>query len=263
MDDSTNTFPVADRWSYLWLALGGILGLFSFGQWAVPLAPWLSFLFFIRFMHSQTPFRGYVILSLVGMVSPAVHLVWLDLVPPSMFPIHIVYGMIIVPAMVNSLIYLADRLIAPRLKGLAATLVFPVTYTAWEFVILTNNPMGTFGALAYTQYSNLPLMQVVSVTGLAGLTFLITWFGASVNWIWERSFAWPAVRRCVALYGTVMALVLLYGGARLVLHESPAGTMRIASFTAIDFRGEGADLWPLVRNDRAAFRERAGEFHDR
>ena len=173
------------------------------------------------------------------------------------------YGMIIFSPLLGNLTYLADRLIAPRLKGLAAALVFPVTFTAWEFVLLTNNPMGTFGALAYTQYGNLPLMQVVSVTGLSGLTFLITWFGASVNWIWERSFSGTAVRRCVALYGTVMALVLLYGGTRLVLHKSPAGTMRIASFTEMDLRGEGAELWPLIRNDRAAFREKTRGVHDR
>jgi apolipoprotein N-acyltransferase len=71
------------------------------------------------------------------------------------------------------------------------------------------------------------------------------------------------VRRCFALYGTVMALVLLFGGARLVLYESPAGTMRIASFTKMDLRGEGAELWPLLRNDRAAFREKTRGFHDR
>ena len=61
--DGRNTIPVTDRWSYLWLALGGILGLFAFGQWTIPLAPWLATVFFIRFMHSQRTLRGYVILS--------------------------------------------------------------------------------------------------------------------------------------------------------------------------------------------------------
>ena len=259
----TITFPIADRWSYLWLVLGGILGLFSFGQGAIPVAPWLSILLFIRFMHCQKPFRGYVILSLVGMVPPFVHFVWLGLIPPSMFPAHMRYGMIILGSLLGSLPYLADRLMAPRLRGLSAALVFPVTYTAWEFVLMANNPLGTFGALAYTQYGNLPLMQLVSVTGLWGLTFLITWFGASANWVWERSFSWSDVRRCVALYGTVLALVLLYGGIRLVLHKSPEGTIRIASFTEIDFRVEQADLWTVLRNDRDAFREKTRGFHNR
>jgi apolipoprotein N-acyltransferase len=263
MNDSANSLPVVDRWSYLWLALGAAFSLFSFGQWVTPLAPWLSCLFFIRFMHTQAPLRGFVILSLVAMVTPAVHLVLLELVPRSMFPTQMLYGMVIAPGLITGLIYLADRLMAPRLGGLAATLVFPVTATACEFLIIANNPLGTFGALAYSQYGNLPLMQLVSVTGLAGLSFLINWFGASVNWMWDRSFAWPAVRCGVALYGTVLALVLMYGGARLALHQAPAGTMQIASFTEVDLRGEGAALWSLLRNDRAAFREQAGGFHDR
>ena len=66
-------------------------------------------------------------------------------------------------------------------------------FTAWEFLTLSINQMGTFGAVAYSQYGNLPLMQLLSATGLSGLTFLITWFGSTLNWIWERSFSWPAI----------------------------------------------------------------------
>jgi apolipoprotein N-acyltransferase len=39
--------------------------------------------------------------------------------------------------------------------------------------------------------------------------------------------------------------------------------MRIASFTKMDLRGEGAALWPLIRKDRDAFREKTRGFHDR
>ena len=81
-----------------------------------------------------------------------------------------------------------------------ATLVAPLAFTAWEFMTLAYNPMGSWGSLAYSQYGNLPLMQLVSITGLWGLTFLITWFGATVNWAWEQSFAWPAIRRSVVTY---------------------------------------------------------------
>ena len=258
--DGTNTFPVADRWSYLWLVLGGILGLFAFGQWTIPLAPWLAGLFFLRFMRSQKPLRGYVILSLVRIGLATVILS--RLMPSSMFPAHVRYVVIILGSLSGIVPFLADRLIAPRLKGVTAALVFPVAATAWEFVTLTNNPMGTFGAVAYSQYGNLPLMQLVSVTGLAGLTFLITWFASTVNWIWERSFSWPAIRRGVALYAAVMAVVLLYGGARLVFHEPTAGTMQIASFS-LDLQGEGVRQMSLLRSDRAAYRQKARGFHDR
>jgi apolipoprotein N-acyltransferase len=258
--DGTNTFPVADRLSYLWLVLGGILGLFTFGQWTIPLAPWLATPFFIRFMHFQKPLRGYLILSLVRMGLAAVFLG--QLVPSSMFPIHVRLVVIILGSLSGILPFLADRLIAPRLKGVTAALVFPVTATAWEFITHSINPIGTFSAVAYSQYGNLPLMQLVSVTGLAGLTFLITWFGSTVNWIWERSFFWPAIRRCVALYAAVMGIVLLYGGARLAFHDSTAGTMQITSFS-LDLQGEGVRQMSLLKNDRATYRQKTSGFHDR
>jgi apolipoprotein N-acyltransferase len=153
-------------------------------------------------------------------------------------------------------------LIVPRLKGVTAALVFPVTATAWEFVTQSINPMGTFGAVAYSQYGNLPLMQLVSVTGLSGLTFMITWFGSTANWIWERSFSRPAIRLGGTLYAAVMGFVLLYGGARLVFHDSTAGTMQIASFS-LDLQGEGVRQMSLLRSDRAAYRQKARGFHDR
>jgi apolipoprotein N-acyltransferase len=252
------TFPVADRWSYLWLGLGGMIGLFAFGQWTIPLAPWLATVFFIRFMHSQKPLRGYVVLSLVRMGLTSV--IFGQLVPSSLFPAHVRYVVIILGSLSGILPFLADRLIAPHLKGVTAALVFPVTATAWEFVTLSINPMGTFGAVAYSQYGNLPLMQLVSVTGLSGITFAITWFGSTINWMWERSFAWPEIRRNVALYAAVMGFVLLCGGARLVFHESSEGTMQIACFS---LRGLGMDFRSLVKGDRATFRQKTRDVHDR
>lgn len=260
VEGGTIRYPIADRWSYLWLLLGGVLGLFTFGQWTVPLAPWLSIMFILRFMHTQTPLRGYIVFSMVRMVLTAV--IFSRLVPASLFPDHVRYAVIVLGSLSGNLPYLADRLIAPRLNGYAATLVFPVAFTAWEFVTLTNNPMGTFGSLAYSQYGNLPLMQLVSLTGLLGLTFMITWFGSTVNWAWARSFDPRAVQRSVAVYGVVFVAVLLFGGARLAFHAPRAGTMQVASFSVSSRPGEGVNF-RSIHTDREAFREKTRVLHDR
>ena len=78
-----------------------------------------------------------------------------------------------------------DRLIAPRLPGFASTLVFPLAWVTMELVVSRTNPFGTWGAIAYTQFGNLPLMQLASVTGIAGIAFLVCWFGSVVNWAWD------------------------------------------------------------------------------
>jgi apolipoprotein N-acyltransferase len=93
------------------------------------------------------------------------------------------------------------------------------------------NPFGAMGNLAYTQYGNLPLLQLLSVTGLWGIDFLMSWLASLVNWAWERGFAWPRVRGGAALYASLLALVLLFGGARLALFSAQGSTVRVAGIS--------------------------------
>src|SRR2546422_904492 len=70
---------------------------------------------------------------------------------------------------------LIDRVVAPRLGGMPGTLVFPLAMTTVWYLIALVNPLGTSGNPAYTQYGDLPLMQLVSVPGLWGIIFVMSW----------------------------------------------------------------------------------------
>lgn len=89
--------------------------------------------------------------------------------------------LVVTVSLVGVLPFLADRLIAPRLKGFVSTLVLPLAFVTLEYVKLLTSSYGSWGSLAYTQYGNLPLLQILSVTGLWGITFLIAWFASVVN----------------------------------------------------------------------------------
>jgi apolipoprotein N-acyltransferase len=125
--------------------------------------------------------------------------------------------------------FLSDRLLAERLPGFASTLIFPLTWVVVEFIGARTNPFGTWGSLAYTQYGNLPLMQLASVTGIWGIGFLIAWLGSTANWVWERNFEWQVVAAGVLTYVVVWGLVMLAGGLRLALGHSQAKTVRVAA----------------------------------
>jgi apolipoprotein N-acyltransferase len=84
-------------------------------------------------------------------------------------------------ALVGFLPYLLDRLLARRLGGQIGTLVFPLAVTTVSYLFALVGPFGTFGNLAYTQYGNLPLLQLLSVTGIWGLDFLMSWLASLVN----------------------------------------------------------------------------------
>src|SRR5262249_6661091 len=57
------------------------------------------------------------------------------------------------------------------------------------------------------------------------------WLASLVNWAWEHGFAWPRVRGGAVLYGSLLALVLLFGGARLALFPAQGSTVRVAGIS--------------------------------
>ncbi len=138
---------------------------------------------------------------------------------------------VLIVGLIGVLPFLADRLIAPKLDGFVSTLVLPLAFTSLEYISFVTSPSGSLGSLAYTQYGNLPLLQILSVTGMWGITFLIVWFGSVVNWAWERQFEWKKVRSGIGAYAGILILVMLFGSINLLF--SPAsGTVRVASIAA-------------------------------
>lgn len=258
MNEQANKFPYPDRFSFLWLAIAFVLTLFSTGKLTIPLVAWLSSIFALRFMRTQKRgIVGYLLLALVISATLAISWRGMIAVPP---PGDIVF--IIIFGLMAGIPFVADRLLAPRLKGLWTTLVFPLASTAFEFLNMgIGSPTGSFGAGVYTQYGSLILLQVLSVTGMWGLSFLMSWLASMVNWAWELSFEWPKIRRGVALYGGIMVLALIYGGARLTFAQLEPGTVRVASLTAVSI--DLVELMPILRSDRQAFSQKTREIHAR
>jgi apolipoprotein N-acyltransferase len=85
--------------------------------------------------------------------------------------------------------------------------------------------------LAYTQLDNLPLIQLVSITGIYGISFLMSWFVSIVNWAWENEFSIPKVRKGTVLYLGILGLVLLFGGAYMAFLPADSDTVRVAAVT--------------------------------
>ncbi|MBO0781369.1 MAG: hypothetical protein J2P37_21325, partial [Ktedonobacteraceae bacterium] len=218
-----------DRTGYLWLALGALLsGVSVSGRWELSLAAWLSPLLLLRFTRTRRPLIGC---SLVWVIQVSTMLVFLyesDLLHPGWIVAFPLFGTVL------ALPYLLDRLLAPRVglaSGVLATLLFPSCQAACEYLI-SFTPYGTLISLAYTQYGNLPLLQLISVTGIYGVSFLIAWFASVFNGIWEQHFVWPKIRPLTLAYSSTLVLVLLFGCLRLTFFAPSAQTVRVAGISA-------------------------------
>lgn len=209
---------------FVWLALGGVIRLFSFGRWTIPVADWLVPLFLIRFTRGIEPLAGALAVWLVLWIAISISNRNILHVPGMAF-----FAVSAIIAGSFTLPYLVDRLITPHLNGFAGTLVFPLAWVTMELILARTNPFGTWGAVAYSQYGNLPLMQLASVTGLGGIAFVVSWFGPLVNRAWEANFDWQIVRIDLFIYAGIWVLILFGGGARLALMRSRAKAIRMSA----------------------------------
>ncbi len=222
---TSGTHP-RDRLSYLWLVLAMALLPFGTLRWTIPLAAWLYPVFLLRFVRTQPLWRGIGLSLLASVLLLA--FAWQGVVPA---PGALYYLIVFAYGVIITLPYLIDRVLAPRLGGLLGTLVFPLAMTTIWYVSGLLSPYGTQVNPAYTQYGNLPLLQLLSVTGLWGIVLVMSWLAGLFNWAWERGFAWPRVRGGAALYSSLLALVLLFGGARLALFPAQGSTVRVAGIS--------------------------------
>jgi len=138
-----------------------------------------------------------------------------------------------------SLPYLADRLMSPRLPGFLSTFIYPLAAATIEFVNIHANPVGTWGMTGFTQYGDLPLMQLASITGMIGITFLMGWFASVANWAWENRGRSIEILPGLAAFGAVLAAVYLFGFMRLNLAPTneTGNTVRVAGITNTSLSG--------------------------
>ena len=205
--------------SGLWLVLGLVLFIFSHGRWVVPICSWFAFVFLIRFHRTSS--RSWLgIVALWAGISACHALMYYGSLPdqPVVFSVAcLLLGAIWVFP------FVVDRLLYRRLHGFASTLVWPALTVTINYFLGSYVP-----GPALSQIEYLSLVQIVSITGMGGLVFLIFWFAATVNRIWESGFEWRIARMDGSIFLGAMILVLLYGETRLAFASSVGETMQVA-----------------------------------
>jgi apolipoprotein N-acyltransferase len=115
-------------------------------------------------------------------------------------------------------------------KPANAPLLFASSYTAYEFIRTLFSSYGTFESMAYTQTLNLPILQLASITGIWGITFLLMLFPASLAVLWynrqNRTVSLPII-----LFSSILfAIVILWGCVRLFIPlEGPSMKVGLVS----------------------------------
>ncbi|GET34334.1 apolipoprotein N-acyltransferase [Prolixibacter bellariivorans] len=225
------------------LLLAGFTGMIGFGlNWHMAIAAWLTPLFLLAFIRS-TKVWGFLLFFLSSVVAGSISRTCF--VMNGMLSEHIANGLFF--GVGYTVPYLIDRLLYRKQRGFYTTLIFPAAFVAIEYLVALI--LGTWGSVAHTQYNLLPFMQIISVTGLFGLTFLVSWFGAVINWVFENREHQVVIRRGMWIYAIVFLLVFLFGDIRLSFFSPQAETVKVAAITG------DTDIQKVMKDESETFQQ--------
>ena len=211
---------------YLYLLIAFALSFVSSGgKWNIPVAAWLTPIFLLRFYRqSNRPWLDFLLLW----VATAIPLIvsWNG---ATFFPRIGEIGFFLAVAPIALIAVVIDRYFHVRFPTSAWMLfIFPIAATALDFFQASGSPIGSFGASAYSQRGLLPVMQIASVTGLWGITFVMSLFASLANQVWENGFQFSRFTLAVTC---TLVLVVGLGCVRPLLPAHPGQTASIAGFS--------------------------------
>jgi apolipoprotein N-acyltransferase len=160
-------------------------------------------------------------------------------------PVPLTLVFFLAPAIIFALGVLFVRSFLRRGLLFFTALAFPVYWVSFQYLSEVRSPHSTFGNLAYTQMNCLPLIQISSLTGIWGISFVVLLFAATtaaflsgVGTRRERTILFATV-------GLVLCAVFLFGMARL--RSKPTGEA-----VAITLIGKDVPISVYASNDERA-----------
>jgi apolipoprotein N-acyltransferase len=156
-------------------------------------------------------------------------------------------------ALVFALAVLLFRALMRRGSPWTSLVAFPAMWVSFEYLRNGTTPHGTAGSLAYSQLHFLPFLQLASLTGPWGMTFVLFLFptALAIGIFFRQTDPRQAARIVVATAGLI-AIVLIAGALRLAQPRPPQHVTvgLIASDQPINdtVTAEGAETARLFRN---------------
>ena len=187
-----------------WYFSNGLTGDYWYLLWIAPIS--------IIYISIKTTGKQAFFISffsyLIGRLSWFNYLVSVATLLPAIFFTFIL-------SLVFALILVITRKVILKTNLWLSIFAFPVFFTTFEFLMLRFSADGTAASIAYSQSNVLPVIQIASITGILGITFMVTFIPSAIAiccvYIKQKS----KIRFILIFSGTILLSVLLFGILRI------------------------------------------------
>ena len=207
----------------VFVILSFLVYIMSNGEWCIPIFAWIYPILFLCMIYLNRTRKVYLIISsiyAIGFIVQFWRAIGMDI------KICIIVAILLSFLKVLPYIYWSKSKM--RFQD---TVIFASIMVSIEYIIYLIYP--ALGGLydAYTQYQNLYLLQIVTVTGIYGITFLMYWTAVMAVWIWNNRSKKEYIGKYIIVYGSVIGLVFVYGVVMFHFAENSGKSVTIAGVT--------------------------------
>jgi len=191
--------------------LSGILLILSFPNFDLEFLAWFALVPLLYSIEGKGLYRSFKLGSLTGIISFLGILYWIIVavhtygnVPLVLSGLILLLLVVYLSLFIGAFTYLT-RLIQIR-SGFQTILFTPFLWVALEYLrsfLLTGFPWANLG---YSQYLNLPFIQMADITGTYGLSFVILLVNATLYWVFHQ---WS--KRVFPFKEVIVTAVILLG----------------------------------------------------
>ena len=182
--------------------LSGICFYFGFSLngnfgWLIWIAP-IPILYISLIVKPRQAFGLAFLAYLIGRMS------WFSYLKSVLPVVPLILFTILLPV-IFALIILATRKIVLNSQHWFSVFAYPVLFTAFEYIVFIFSRDGTAASIGYTQSNYLFLIQIASLTGLLGVSFLISFIPSAI------ALAYYFKKSKKTAFTLVFLLILLLG----------------------------------------------------
>lgn len=205
-----------DRKTLLLTVISGILLVLSFPKVDYNFLVWIALVPLLIALRDKTPFQALIAGLVTGVIYNIGILYWVTyvVVQYGYLPLYMGFFAMLLLSLYLSLYvaFFAAGVVFFRTRGYGEIVTGPLLWTCLEFGkshLLTGFPWEN---LAYSLHSNLHLIQIIDITGISGLTFLIVFINCM---IYQTLTITAETKRQVLLHGIaavlIIGIVFIYG----------------------------------------------------
>lgn len=199
-------FTVKD-WSLGFLS--AILLIISFPKFDLWIFAWFAFVPLFFALRDKPKGKAFLLSFLSGVIAWAGIIYWLY---------HVTFLGLVLLILYLALYFGIFGLITRSHKPSTTSFQLIFIPAAWVILEYLRSHLFTgfgWGLLGYSQYLNLPLIQVADITGAWGVSFLVMLVNVAIYKLAEVAFKWKSLLKQILPVLLILILTLIYGYFRL------------------------------------------------